>query len=74
MTSTRLPGKVVKAGKENGKNRIKTNQLHPDLLLELGEEFRAYASNGGNLRIVRPGYGLEPEYYDVLLGKRLTRL
>ena len=26
-----------------------------------------------NLRIVRPGYGLEPKYYDVLLGKRLTR-
>jgi pseudaminic acid synthase len=24
-----------------------------------------------NLRIVRPGYGLEPKYYDVLLGKRV---
>lgn len=27
------------------------NQLHPDLLLELGEEFRAYASNGGQVFI-----------------------
>lgn len=26
-----------------------------------------------NLRIVRPGYGLEPKYYDVLLGKKINR-
>ncbi len=26
-----------------------------------------------NLRIVRPGYGLEPKYYDVVLGKRVNR-
>lgn len=26
-----------------------------------------------NLRIVRPGYGLEPKYYDVLLGKKVNR-
>ena len=26
-----------------------------------------------NLRIIRPGYGLEPKYYDVLLGKRINR-
>ena len=26
-----------------------------------------------NLRIVRPGYGLEPKYYEVLLGKKINR-
>lgn len=26
-----------------------------------------------NLRIVRPGYGLPPKYYDVLLGKKIKR-
>ena len=26
-----------------------------------------------NLRIVRPGYGLPPKYYDILLGKRVAR-
>jgi len=25
-----------------------------------------------NMRIIRPGYGLAPKYYDVLLGKKLT--
>jgi N-acetylneuraminate synthase len=26
-----------------------------------------------NLRIVRPGYGLEPKYYEVLIGKKVNR-
>jgi len=26
-----------------------------------------------NLRIVRPGYGLEPKYYEVLIGKKVKR-
>lgn len=26
-----------------------------------------------NLRVVRPGFGLSPRFYDVLLGKRITR-
>ena len=26
-----------------------------------------------NLRIVRPGYGLEPKYYDVFLGKKINQ-
>ena len=26
-----------------------------------------------NLRAIRPGYGLEPEYYEVLIGKRVNR-
>jgi len=26
-----------------------------------------------NLRVVRPGYGLAPRYYEILLGKRITR-
>lgn len=26
-----------------------------------------------NLRIIRPGYGLEPKYYDIVLGKRVNR-
>jgi N-acetylneuraminate synthase len=25
-----------------------------------------------NLRIIRPGYGLAPKYYDVLLGQRVN--
>ena len=27
----------------------------------------------GNLRAIRPGYGLSPKYYDILLGKRVNR-
>jgi len=26
-----------------------------------------------NLRIVRPGFGLPPKYYELLLGRRITR-
>lgn len=26
-----------------------------------------------NLRVVRPGFGLSPRYYDILIGKRITR-
>ena len=26
-----------------------------------------------NLRIVRPGRGLEPKYYDILLGRKVSR-
>jgi sialic acid synthase SpsE len=26
-----------------------------------------------NLRIVRPGYGLPPKFYDILLGKRVNQ-
>lgn len=29
--------------------------------------------NADNLRIVRPGFGLPPKYYDLLLGKRVAR-
>ena len=27
----------------------------------------------GNMRAIRPGYGLSPRYYDVLLGRRVDR-
>ncbi|GFZ77950.1 pseudaminic acid synthase [Compostibacillus humi] len=27
----------------------------------------------GNVRIIRPGYGLPPKYYDIVLGKKITR-
>jgi N-acetylneuraminate synthase len=26
-----------------------------------------------NMRIIRPGYGVAPKFYDILLGKRLAR-
>jgi N-acetylneuraminate synthase len=29
--------------------------------------------DAGNLRIVRPGFGLPPKYYDTMLGKRINR-
>ena len=29
--------------------------------------------NEKNLRIVRPGLGLEPKYYDILLGRKVNR-
>ncbi|NLC72726.1 MAG: pseudaminic acid synthase [Ruminococcaceae bacterium] len=29
--------------------------------------------NQNNLRIVRPGYGLPPEYYDLLIGKKIKK-
>ncbi len=36
--------------------------------LEAGEEF-----NARNLRIIRPGDGLPPKYYELFLGKRASR-
>lgn len=36
--------------------------------MKAGEQFTA-----NNLRVVRPGYGLPPKYYDILLGKRVNR-
>jgi N-acetylneuraminate synthase len=29
--------------------------------------------SGDNVRIVRPGFGLDPKYYDIVLGKRVNR-
>jgi N-acetylneuraminate synthase len=29
--------------------------------------------NEQNLRIVRPGLGLEPKYYDVVLGRKIVK-
>nr|WP_300989125.1 SAF domain-containing protein [Thiocapsa sp.] len=26
-----------------------------------------------NLRVIRPGFGLEPKYYETLLGRRVNR-
>lgn len=31
------------------------------------------AFDAGNLRIIRPGFGLPPRYYEILLGKRVSR-
>lgn len=36
--------------------------------MKAGDVFSA-----SNLRIVRPGFGLSPKYYDVLIGKRINR-
>ena len=37
--------------------------------MKKGEEF-----SEENIRIVRPGHGLEPKYYEILLGKKSTKM
>lgn len=42
--------------------------------LYIGEDMKAGDRiTGENLRIIRPGDGLEPKYYDLLLGKKINR-
>ena len=36
--------------------------------MKKGEEF-----SEENIRIVRPGHGLEPKYYEILLGKKINQ-
>jgi len=42
--------------------------------LYIGRDMKAgEALSAENLRIVRPGFGLPPKYYDTMLGKRINR-
>jgi N-acetylneuraminate synthase len=42
--------------------------------LYVAEDMRAGdAFTSGNLRVVRPGFGLPPKHYDELIGRRITR-
>ena len=36
--------------------------------MEAGEEF-----NQSNIRIIRPGHGLAPKYFEMLLGKKINK-
>lgn len=62
-------GQVVYGGTqaESG-SRVFRRSLYVSEDMEAGEPF-----TDKSLRSVRPGYGLAPKYYDVLLGKRVNR-
>lgn len=62
-------GKITYGGtKAESGSRMFRRSLYVAQDMEAGEAFTEES-----LRSVRPGYGLEPKYYDVLLGKRVNR-
>jgi pseudaminic acid synthase len=62
-------GSVTYGGtKAEEKSRVFRRTLYVARDMKAGERLTAE-----NLRIVRPGYGLPPKYYDTLLGKRINR-
>ena len=50
------------------KSRVFRRTLYVASDMKAGEQLTPQ-----NLRIVRPGYGLPPKYFDILLGKRINR-
>lgn len=62
-------GRVTYGGSAaESKSRVFRRSLYIGVDLKAGE-----ALTPASLRIVRPGFGLPPKYYDVLLGKRISR-
>lgn len=62
-------GRVVYGGTQAEVNsRAFRRTLYVALDMKQGDSFTAQ-----NLRAVRPGFGLAPKYYDLLLGKRVNR-
>jgi pseudaminic acid synthase len=62
-------GSVAYGGtKAEEKSRVFRRTLYVARDMKAGERLTAE-----NLRIVRPGFGLPPKYYDTLLGKRINR-
>jgi pseudaminic acid synthase len=59
-------GKVTYGPTEKEKGSMKFRRsIYVAKDIEAGEEFTK-----DNLRIIRPGFGLSPKYYDILLGKK----
>ncbi|MFJ7950816.1 pseudaminic acid synthase [Lysinibacillus sp. NPDC096418] len=59
-------GKVTYGPTEKEKASLKFRRsIYVSKDIKAGEEFTK-----DNIKIVRPGYGLEPKYYDLLLGKK----
>lgn len=62
-------GKVTFGGtKAEEKSRAYRRSLYVSRDIAVGEPLTA-----DNMRIVRPGFGLPPKFYDQMLGKRVTR-
>ena len=62
-------GAVVYGGTtEEGRSRIFRRSIY------VGKDLRAGdVLDDGNVRVIRPGYGLPPKYLDIVLGKRVNR-
>ena len=62
-------GKVTYGGTQaEAKSRAFRRTLYVSQDIKAGERF-----SPENLRIVRPGFGLAPKYYDIVVGKRVNR-
>lgn len=54
--------------KEEQKSRIFRRSIYISENIKKGDEL-----NKKNLRIIRPGYGLSPKYYDIFIGKKVKK-
>jgi N-acetylneuraminate synthase len=62
-------GQVVYGGTQaEAKSRAFRRTLYVSADIAAGEPLTA-----ANVRIVRPGFGLPPKYYDIIIGKRVNR-
>lgn len=61
-------GRVAYGGTEEEKSRVFRRTLYIARDMKAGEVLTP-----DNLRIVRPGFGLPPKYFDTMLGKRINR-
>lgn len=69
VRACRALGKITYGAAEaEKKSRQFRRSLYVVRDMAAGERFTAQ-----NLRAIRPGYGLPPKYYDILLGKRVRR-
>jgi sialic acid synthase SpsE len=55
------------AGLEEAKNKVFRRSLFASRPIKAGEVFSA-----DNVRVIRPGYGLPPDAFDFVMGRRAT--
>ena len=62
----KLIGRPYYEGVDNGGHRFRSLYVTKDI--KAGEEFTA-----DNIKSLRPGYGIQPKYYDEILGRHAAR-